>query len=197
MSEILSLGKFVAAFNLAGGVSASTTKHILITVTHFAPPGTSITDLKEENDPKDIIEFDLPFNYELMETLDNLYAAGVRQIKAYTLEDKERNITRLSMVPVMDKFDHEKYIEWIKAILVKHAYNLLPDFESLMAQVYEHNLPDDCEGDRYEPAVNVSGFRHIARALGFSYVLASRIDLGGYYSGVVLRLALTDNKSSG
>lgn len=192
MSELISLGKFVAAFNLAGKVSTSTAKHILITVTHISPPGTSIVDLDVENDAKNILGFDLPFNYELNETLDELYAAGVRQIKAYTLEDKARNITRLSITPVMESFDCEVYVAWMKDILVEYAYKLLPDFDSLMAQVHQRNLPDDVDGDRYEPAVNVAGFRYIARAFGFQWILASRMDLGGHYSGVVLRLAMVD-----
>ncbi|CAM8750723.1 hypothetical protein CENTIMANUS_00120 [Klebsiella phage vB_KpM_Centimanus] len=192
MEQLISLGKFVSAFNLSGSVSDSNTKRIVISVTDNCPPGAAETELTEFTTVHDLTGLDHPFNPELQDTLDNLYCAGVRKVKSYELVETVNNYhrTRLFLVPMLDNFDYDNYLAWVREDLVNYAFKMIPDLQEIILRKTEPELPDDNEGDRYEPAVNVSGFRNIAKAFGFRTILASRLDLGGYYSGIVFRLAL-------
>lgn len=192
MEELISLGKFVAAFNLSGDVSDSNTKLIVISVTDNCPPGAAETELTEFTTVHDLTGLDHPFNPELQDTLNDLYSAGVRKVKSYELLEivNQNYRTRLFLVPTLDNFNHDDYLVWVQRHLMKFAFKMIPDLQYIVLRKTESELPDDSEGDRYEPAVNVSGFRNIAKAFGFRTILASRLDLGGYYSGVVIRLAL-------
>ena len=192
MEELISLGKFVSAFNLSGSVSDSNTKRIVISVTDNCPPGAAETELTEFTTVHDLTGLDHPFNPELQDTLDNLYSAGVRKVKSYELVEtvNDYHRARLFLVPMLDNFDHDNYLAWAREDLVNYAFRMVPDLQEIILRKTESELPDDDEGDRFEPAVNVSGFRNIAKALGFRTILASRLDLGGHYSGIVFRLAL-------
>lgn len=192
MEELILLGKFVSAFNLSGDVSDSTTKLIVISVTDNCPPGAAETELTEFTTVHDLVGLDHPFNPELQDTLENLYSAGVRKVKTYELLEtvNQYHRTRLFLVPMLDNFDHDKYLAWAQRHLMKFAFKMIPDLQEIVIRKTEVELPDDNEGDRYEPAVNVSGFRNIAKTFGFRTILASRLDLGGHYSGIVFRLAL-------
>lgn len=192
MEQLISLGKFVAAFNLSGDVSDSNTKRIVISVTDNYPPSAAETELTEFTTVHDLTGLDHPFNPELQDTLDNLYCAGVRKVKTYEFLEtmNQYHRTRLFLVPMLDNFDYDVYLAWAQRHLMKFAFRMLPDLQEIILRKTEPELPDDNEGDRYEPAVNVSGFRNIAKAFGFRTILASRLDLGGHYSGIVFRLAL-------
>lgn len=192
MEELISLGKFVSAFNLSGDVEDSNTKLIVISVTDNCPPGAAETELTEFTTVHDLTGLDHPFNPELQDTLDNLYSAGVRKVKSYELLEtvNQYHRTRLFLVPMFDNFDHDDYLTWAQRHLMKFAFKMIPDLQEIVLRKTEAELPEDCEGARYEPAVNVSGFRNIAKAFGFRTILVSRLDLGGHYSGIVFRLAL-------
>lgn len=183
----MNIGKFVSAFILSNGVEEIPSRGKILSVTDYSPKSPSVPWVELDQDFS-LVELGVDPSYEVISTLTNLSGCGIKRVQIQQVQFGD--ITRISIYPDAETLNEKLYVEYMTEHLRERAWNLYPEFDSLVVEVHEHNLPMDEPEDVYLPAVNYSAFRRYARALGFEVVLASRVMVDEEYSGYVFRVAL-------